>query len=488
MLYGLLAHWELAYWVLCDSLARLLYLWCGKFCFQTPVFTTSNHCFIALKISYTDEKRSNLATKCEESIQKKEKRNYCYLEGIEAIIIDHDTALHKSNQHHPALKGPYDDRKAVFDEDEESNKTKAIIIENGSENPENDETLSSRSTENGQDNIDLGCGDYANEGYFIATQVSDREEESIVKLTTTKEEDHEQVSDDDDDDDDDDEGDIKLNQDQVRRQKQFSKEEIEQDKQSYGRDRVREHGERDQNHNMSIGITYTVQEEKCLGIVQQSTENEPVVPSVYQIGKREIENDGMMQILQTQHKALTTTTFPQVASDAYLAKLEKQQAISYNADYSAIQELRDCAVASHCGKANPESERPSAYHYSRSPPALSLQIFKIEVWATKQFNKFSARMKTFRSYENKWMPATQLAKAGFISGRRGDHVLCLWCLLILKDFTEPVDALAVHQLHSLNHCEYLKKTTRLEFHNPALLFPIYDLGKHGLVVTSCLHN
>ena len=170
-------------------------------------------------------------------------------------------------------------------------------------------------------------------------------------------------------------------------------------------------------------------------------------------------------------------------TESFLKSNQRQNSVN-----NALEENVDYIAMVQDVKPILKGESSLAYNYTKSPPAVNLQIYKAESMSIKKFSTLKARMKTFVVYQSKWMAATSLAKAGFISFKHGDAVHCVWCCLKLKDFTETVDAFAIHQLHSSDCCEYLKRVGVQEFHNLALLFPTYDFGKHiGLQIFSCIY-
>ena len=72
------------------------------------------------------------------------------------------------------------------------------------------------------------------------------------------------------------------------------------------------------------------------------------------------------------------------------------------------------------------------------------------------------RLKTFGSYKSTCISRMSLALAGFISCNSGDAVYCVWCKLLLKDFEEPVSAIALHRLYAGSTCLFLKVIAEIE--------------------------
>lgn len=73
-----------------------------------------------------------------------------------------------------------------------------------------------------------------------------------------------------------------------------------------------------------------------------------------------------------------------------------------------------------------------------------------------KYNRLRERLLTFASCQCDFVPAMQCAQAGFISQGQGDAVLCIWCRLVLREFKQPLDMLAIHQKHS-SGCEFLRR-------------------------------
>ena len=84
---------------------------------------------------------------------------------------------------------------------------------------------------------------------------------------------------------------------------------------------------------------------------------------------------------------------------------------------------------------------------------------------THRYENLPARLITFSSYNFRsiLMTGTELSHAGFIfaetTAKKADKLVCVWCGLLLWDFVDHIDAIAIHQTFSNGICEFLHKRT-----------------------------
>ena len=123
-------------------------------------------------------------------------------------------------------------------------------------------------------------------------------------------------------------------------------------------------------------------------------------------------------------------------------------------------------------------DRPYAHHFAENA-SLNLQVYKAEREPKDKYQTLRSRMLTFKSYQSEHVLAIECAKAGFISKQQEDQkdtLLCVWCLLVLRNFEQTVDVFATHKLCS-SACTYLRIITHKRLTKAPQLLDLYDIGK-----------
>ena len=140
-----------------------------------------------------------------------------------------------------------------------------------------------------------------------------------------------------------------------------------------------------------------------------------------------------------------------------------------NDEQLAMRELKPILNGKHV------PGQPYAYQFADSS-SLDLRVYEISAERRTDYRTLKARIKTYLLFQSEHVPAIQCAKAGFISKTQDDTVYCVWCALVLRDFHQPVDVFAVHQLRS-SSCDYLRAVIQPSLSKASHLLYNYDIGK-----------